>query len=165
MAAEMVWNLEIQGIPYKVELKKNKVSVNNAEPVKLTKLAKKSSLWETHYSIMLEDKEAVLHIKQFSNPVLSYDGKDCATGEEYVPAKMPGWAWVFIVLHLVDWFLLIGGAIGGAIQGIVIAALVSVSSNTKKSTGMRVLVCVGILLLSTVVQLVLALWLYPILYK
>lgn len=165
MAAEMVWNFEVQGIPYKVELKKNKVSINNGEPIKLTKLARKSNFWETHYSMMIEGKEAVIHIKQFGAPVLSYDGRDCATGEEYVPTKVPGWAWVFIVLHAADWFFLIGGAIGGAIQAVVIAAIASVSANTKKSTVTRVLVCLGIWLLSTAAQYVLALWLYPILYK
>lgn len=165
MATEMVWNFEVQGMPYKVELKKNKVSINNAEPVKLTTLARKSSFWETHYSIMIEGKEAVIHIKQFASPVLSYDGKDCATGEEYVPTKVPAWAWIFIVLHAVDWIFLIGGALGGVIQALIIAAIASVSSNTKKSTGTRVLVCLVIWLLSTAVQFVLASWLSSILYK
>ena len=40
-AKEMVWNFEVQGIPYRVELKKNAISVNGAEPVKLNKLARK----------------------------------------------------------------------------------------------------------------------------
>lgn len=158
MAKEMVWNFEVQGIPYKVELKKNKVSINDAEPVKLTKLTRKSSLWETHYSMMLEGKEAVIHIKQFGNPVLSYDGKDCATGEEYVPTKVPAWAWIFIVLHVADWFFLIGGALGAAIQVLVLAAMAAVSSNKQKSAGMRVVVCAAIWLLSTAVQFVLASW-------
>lgn len=157
-AKEMVWNLEVQGVPYKIELKKNKVSVNGNEPVKLNKLARKSTFTETNYSIMIEGKEAVLHIRQFGGPILSYDGRDCATGEEYIPAKMPAWTWVFIVLHAIDFFLLIGGAIGAALQVLVIAAMASVASNTKKSTGMRVLACVGIWLLSTIVQVILAFW-------
>lgn len=45
-AKEMVWNFEVQGIPYKVGLKKNTVSINDAEPVKLSKLARKSTLLE-----------------------------------------------------------------------------------------------------------------------
>lgn len=163
MAKEMVWNFEVQGIPYKVELKKNKVSINNAEPIKLTKLARKSSLWESHYSMMIEGKEAVIHIKQYGDPVLSYDGKDCATGEEYVPTKVPIWAWVFIVLHVADWFFLIGGALGGVIQALVLAAIAAVSSNTKKSTGTRVLVCAAIWLLSTAVQYFLASWIASLL--
>lgn len=163
-AKEKIWNFEVQGIPYKIELKKNMVSVNGAEPVKLNKLGRKSNLLETNYSMMIEGKEAVIHIRQFSAPVLSYDGRDCATGEEYIPVKIPGWVWVFVVLHALDFLFLIGGAIGAAIQLLVIAALASVASNTKKSTGMRVLVCAGIWLLSTVVQFILALGLSSLLY-
>lgn len=156
MAKEMVWNFKVQGIPYKIELKKNKVSVNNAEPTKLTKLARKSNLLETNYSMMIEGKEAVIHIRQFGSPVLSYDGRDCATGEAYIPTKVPGWTWFFVVLHALDFFFLIGGALGAVIQVLIITALATVASNTKKSTGIRILVCVGIWLLSTAVQFVLA---------
>lgn len=156
-AKEMVWNFVAQGVPYKIELKKDKVSVNDAEPVKLNKLSRKSNLIETTYSMMIEGKEAGIHIKQFGAPVLSYDGRDCATGEAYVPTKVPGWVWVFVVLHAIDFFVLIGGAIGGAVQVLIIAAMASVASNTKKGTGVRVLICAGIWLLSTALQFILAL--------
>ncbi len=163
-AKEMVWNFEVQGIPYRVELKKNAISVNGAEPVKLNKLAKKSSLTETHYSMMIEGKEAVLHVRQFGAVVLSYDGRDCATGEEYIPAKMPGWAWVFIVLHVIDFFFLVGGAIGGILQVFIVTAIAAVASNRKKSTGVRVLVCIGIWLLSTIAQFILAVGIASLMY-
>lgn len=163
-AKEMVWNFEVQGIPYRVELKKNAVSVNGAEPVKLNKLTRKSNLTETSYSMMIEGKEAVLHVRQFGATVLSYDGRDCATGEAYIPSKMPGWAWIFIVLHAIDFFFLIGGAIGGIIQVLIITAMAAVASNRKKSTGVRVLVCVGIWLLSTIAQFILAVGIASLLY-
>lgn len=163
-AKEMVWNFEVQSIPYRIELKKNKVSVNGTEPVPLNKLTKKSNLIETNYSIMIEGKEAVLHIRPFATPALSYDGRDCATGQEYVPMKVPGWAWIFVFLHGIDFFLLIGGAIGGALQAFIIIAMMSIASDTKKSTGTRVLACTGIWLVSTVVQFILALGLALLLY-
>lgn len=153
---DMVWNFEAQNIPYKVEFSKNKVSINNEEPVKLNKLTKKSNLLGTDYSMMIEGKEAVLHIRSFSAPVLSYDGRDCATGEEYIPAKMPAWTWVFIILHAADFFLLLGGALGGAIQALVIILMASIASNTKMSTGLRVFLCAGIWLLSSALQFALA---------
>lgn len=164
MAKEMVWNFEIQNVPYKIELKKNKVSINNAEPVKLNKFSRKSNLMETNYSIMIEGKEAVLHIRQFGAPILSYEGRDCATGEEYIPAKVPIWGWIFVVLHVLDWLFLIGGALGAVIQVLVIAAIATVASNTKKPVGMRIAVCAGIWLLSTAVQFVLMTWLATVLY-
>lgn len=69
-AKEMVWNFQVQGIPYKIELKKNQVSVNGAEPVKLNKLTRKSNFIETNHFIMIEGKEAVLHIRQFDIDLL-----------------------------------------------------------------------------------------------
>lgn len=163
-AKEMVWNFAVQGIPYRIELKKNKVSVNGAEPVALNNFTKKSNLIETNYSMMIEGKEATLHIRQFSAPVLSYDGRDCATGEEYIPAKVPGWTWVFIVLHAIDFFFLIGGALGGALQALIAIAMASIASNTKMSTGVRVLACLGMWLVSTVVQFIIAFGLALLLY-
>lgn len=153
---EMVWNIEVEGVPYKIVFDKSKVSVNGAEPVKLNKLKKKSSSWETHYSIPIAEKEAVLHIRQFSAPVLSYEDRDCSTGEAYVPLKAPFWVWIFVVLHALDFFLIIGGAIGGVLQALVISMMVAVSTNQKKSTGVRVLACLGIWLASTIVQFIFA---------
>ena len=163
-AKEMVWNFKVQGIPYKIQLKKNKVSVNGAEPVKLNRLTRKSNFMETNYSMMIEGKEATLHIRQFGAPVLSYDGRDCATGEEYIPVKVPGWTWIFIVLHAIDFFFLIGGALGGALQALIAMAMASVASNTKMSTGVRVLACLGIWLSSTIVQFIIAFGLALLLY-
>ena len=78
--------------------------------------------------MMIEGKEAVLHITQFGAPVLSHNGRDCATGEKYVPRKVPGWTWVFTILHAIDFFLLIGWAIGGVIL---------FSGSTRKNTPFR----------------------------
>ncbi len=159
-AKETIWNFEAQGIPYRIELKKNKVSVNGAEPMKLNKLARKSNLLETNYSMMIEGKEATIHIRQFGKTILSYDGRDCATGEEYIPVKVPGWVWFFVVLHAIDFLFLIGGALGGVIQVLIIVAMASVASKTQKPTAIRVLACAGIWLLSTIVQFVLAMGIY-----
>ena len=162
-ANEMVWNIEVQGVPYKIELKKNRVSVNGREPVKLAKLKRSGSTWETNYSIPIEgEEEAVLHIRQFSAPILTYKDIDCSTGEQFVPLKVPAWVWIFVVLHAIDFFLMIGGAIGGALQAFVICLMVSVSAKKEKSLASRVFTCLGIWLLSTIVQLVFVLWIYSL---
>lgn len=152
----MVWNFEAQNIPYRIEYEKNKISINNAEPVKLRKFTyKNADILGQDWSIPLEGTEAVLHIRAFRAPVLSYNGRDCATGEEYIPAKVPGWTWVFIILHAIDFFLILGGALGGGIQAAVNMLIASVASNTKRSIGVRILMCAGIWLLSTALQFVL----------
>ena len=77
---------------------------------------------------------------------------------------MPGWAWVFIVLHVIDFFFLVGGAIGGILQVFIVTAIAAVASNRKKSTGVRVLVCIGIWLLSTIAQFILAVGIASLMY-
>ena len=72
----------------------------------------------------------------------------------------PKWVWIFVVLHAINFFLIIGGAVGGALQGAVICFLVSVSSNQKKTTAVRVLSCLGIWIAATVVEFILALFFY-----
>lgn len=164
-AKEQVWNIEVEGIPYKIEYKKNKISVNGKEPVKLGKLQKKTGTWETHYTVPLEEgKAAVLHISQFGAPVLSYNDKDCRTGEAYAPMKIPAWGWIFVVLHAINFFLLIGGALGGVLQIFLITLTASVSANRSKKTGARVAACVAIWLVATIVEFILAMWLASALY-
>lgn len=156
-AKETVWNVVVDDIPYKIEYKKNQVSVNGGQSYALKKLKKGNGGLDTEYYVPVGDKEVVLHVRQFATPALTYEGKDCSTGEEYVPMKMAKWVWVFIILHAINFFLIIGGAVGGAIQGGVIYAMISVSADQKKSTSTRVLTCLAIWLISTVVEFILAL--------
>lgn len=151
------WNIDVEGIPYKVVFEKNQITINSGAPLKLKQLKKVgSSMVETSYALPIENQDVVLHIRQSMEPILSVRGKDCTTGEEYVPLKVPGWAWIFVALHLLNFVFLIGGAVGGALQAAVIIFIMAASANPKKSTGTRVLICAGIWLLSTVLQFLLA---------
>lgn len=51
--------------------------------------------------------------------------------------------WVFVVLHAVNFFLLIGGAIGGAMCAGFAYLSGWVASNKKMSTVARVFACLG----------------------
>ena len=111
-AKNKVWNIDVEGIPYKIEFEKNKVIINNGTPLKLKQLKKLSgSTVETNYELPIENGDVVLHIRT-SELILSYRNRDCETGEEYVPMTIPGWAWVFVVLHALNFSLLLGGAVG-----------------------------------------------------
>lgn len=159
-AKNKVWNIDVEGIPYKIEFEKNKVIINNGTPLKLKQLKKLSgSTVETNYELPIENGDVVLHIRT-SELILSYRNRDCETGEEYVPMTIPGWAWVFVVLHALNFFLLLGGAVGGAIQGGVICLMLSISANPKKATGVKVLFCAGIWIVSTILQLLLVVMLF-----
>lgn len=166
MAAKThTWNINIDEVPYKIEFTKNKISINNGEAVKLNKFKSKSKFPSSEYYIPLGNREAVLNIRPNGDPVLTIDGRDCVTGEPFTLPVMPKWAWVFIVLHGINFFLLIGGAIGGACFGGLSFMTAAIASDEKSSTGKRVGICVAIWLVASVLEFILALFLASFLYS
>lgn len=150
-----VWNVRSEGVSYKIEFVKNQIIINNGEPTKLRKFKAKSKFASVDYFIPIGGKEAVLHVKSYAQPELVLDGVDCATGKAYVPTKMPGWCWVFIILHAINFGLILGGAIGGALAMLMVTLTMSVAANNK-STGVRVATCIAIWVVSTLVELFIA---------
>lgn len=102
------WEVKIDEQMHKVELNNQKLVVDG-EKLKLRKFKKKSGLIHEEYEIPVGSKNALLVLKNMSTPQLVIDGLDCATGEEYVPVKLPKWAYVFIVLHFINF---LNGALG-----------------------------------------------------
>lgn len=151
MAKEILWNVVVDEMTYLVKLIGNKVVVNNNEPIKYTKL-KRVAGKGANYEVPLGGRIAILHISTYAAPVLTLDGKDCSTGELYEEPQLPWWIWILIVLHVFGFIFLIGGAIGGAIQGCVIIVLMNVSSRKHKNEATRIGLCVGITAISLFVQ-------------
>lgn len=150
------WNVNVgEGQGYHVILEKSKLTINDDEPVKLTKFKSKSGMLGVSYEVPLGLQTAILYLYN-GKATLTLNGVDCKTGQPYEPAKMPAWGWVFVVLYVVNFFLIIGGAIGGAISAGFAAISATVSANTKLSTVARVLICVGIYIAVTVVSLIIA---------
>lgn len=156
---EKVWNVVVEGVTYKVTLAKNKISVNGSEPVKFTKLQKAVGEGKgSNYIVPLGNQNAILRVSSVGLIALTLDGKDCLTGEAYEPPKIPWWAWIHVVLHALGFFFLIGGAIGGAIQGGVICIMLAIASDNKKENAYKIGVCTAILAVSLLAQFGLA-WL------
>jgi len=157
MAAQAYsWDVNVDGNIYKVEFAKNKISINGGEGVKINKFKSKSMFPNSQYFLPLGNKEAVLNIRQGADPVLTIDGRDCKTGEPFTLSKMPGWGWVFIVLHVINFFILIGGAIGGALCGGLCVISAGIASNGGKTTGKKVAGCVILWLVASVIEFILA---------
>ena len=55
------WNITVDEVSYKIELTKNKVTVNGGEPVKLNKLKQQSKYPNMEYYIPVGSKEVVLN--------------------------------------------------------------------------------------------------------
>lgn len=135
------WNVKIDEQNYDIEFKGRKVVVNGEE-LKLKDYKKKTGLVHTEYEFPAGPKTALLIVRSMGTPQLVIDNKDCATGEEYVPVKLPAWGYVFVVLHCVN---LLNGAIGVLMAILGVTATYSVSCNRKMNVALRVLLNIGIL--------------------
>lgn len=157
-AKEKVWNVVVEEVPYKITLVGNKISVNNGEPVKYTGLKKAVGEGKgANYVVPLGNQKAILRVNAFGGVALTLDGKDCETGEVYEAPKTPWWIWIHVVLHALGFLFLIGGAVGGAIQGGVICIMLGIASDNKTSNSKKIGVCTAILVVSLIVQYALAL--------
>lgn len=141
------WDVKIDEQMYNVELSGRKLKVNG-EALKLKQYRKKMGLIHEEYEVPVGSKMALLVIRSMGAPQLVIDNKDCATGEEYVPVKLPGWAYVFVVLHCIN---LINGAIGWLMVVVGLTLTTSVSANRKLNTALRIVLDLVILVLAYVV--------------
>lgn len=150
-----LWNVKIDEQMYNVELKGRKLLVNG-EDIKLKKYRKKSGLIHEEYEFPLGSKTAFLDLRNMNGSVLVIDNKNCATGEEYVPMKMPKWAYIFVVLHCLNF---LNGALGAAMAVIGIMLTASISSNRKMNVVVRVLLNLAILVVAVIAIFAIALML------
>ena len=141
------WDVKIDEQMYNVELSGKKLKVNG-EVLKLKQYRKKMGLIHEEYEVPVGSKKALLVIRSMGTPQLVIDNRDCATGEEYVPVKIPGWAYVFVVLHCIN---LINGAIGWLMVVVGLTLTTSVSANRKLNTALRIVLDLVILVLAYVV--------------
>lgn len=138
------WDVKIDEQMYNLELKGKKLVING-ETLKLKKYKKKTGLVHEEYEVPVGPKMATLVIKSMSAPQLVIDNRDCVTGEEYVPIKLPKWSYVFVVLHCVNF---LNGALGCIMVVIGVALTTSVSCNRKMSIAIRVLLDIALVVIS-----------------
>ena len=150
-----LWNVKIDEQMYNLELKGKKLLVNG-EDIKLKKYRKKTGLIHEEYEFPLGSKPAFLDLINMKSSVRVIDNKNCDTGEEYVPIKTPGWAYIFVVLHCLNF---LNGALGAAFAVIGIMLTVSISSNRKMNVVVRVLLDLAILVVAVIAIFAVALML------
>lgn len=138
------WNVKIDEQSYDVALKGSYKLLVNGEELKLRKYKKKTGLVHTEYEVPVGTKTALLIVRSMGTPQLVIDNKDCATGEDYVPVKLPAWAYVFIVLHCIN---VLNGVLGVflAVAGVTITT--SLSCNKKLNIAVRVILNLVVLIL------------------
>lgn len=139
-----VWNISVDNIGYNIELKNNKKVFVNGEELKLKNYVKKTGLVHTEYEIPFGSKTGLLVLMSMNQPHLYIDNRDCETGAEYSPLKIPGWAYIFMVLHCVNF---LNGALGGAMAVVGITFATYISCNRNMNIIIRLLLNIALLVL------------------
>ena len=158
MAKEKTWSFQTaDGTPVQVTLRKNRwISVNgDAEMnIKTLKDSVDSNIFENAFNIPLPNGETAKFFAGMGQKVV-YQGKDVETGLDYEAASIPKWTYVFFVLFVVNWFFIMGGALGALASLFGAYGVYYVAARTDKGTGVKVglsaLVYVGVTILSLVI--------------
>jgi len=147
-----------EGAPIRVTLIKNRiVSVNGGPETKLTTYkAPEGNFAEKVFDIPLGNGE-IAKLCLSNKQILTYNGRDVETGQTYTAMVLPKWVYVFVTLYVVNFFAILGGALGGATSAIGAFLSARISSDENKSTGKRVILCILLYLGITAASLVLAL--------
>lgn len=164
MAKELSWNVESQGITHQIKFSKNQIYIDAMEGMKLKEFQSKKINGHTEYAIPVNGDTFYFYVNPYTAPVLTHDGVDCKTNEPFVPTKLPKWIWVFWILYIIDFMLLCGGALGGAMNAGGACLSAAIASDKKKSTAAKVFICLGMWLVFTIIEFIVAFFATKALY-
>ncbi len=152
------WSFSIGKQNYNVLFENGKlISVNGAEAVKIAKLkSKESNMLEAVYDVDLGNGQIAKLCIRKKEATLIYEGKNLENGQKYEIIQIPKWAYVFVALYVVNFFLIIGGALGGAINMASAVISATIASDSKKNATVRVIQCILIYVVVTFVSFFLA---------
>lgn len=129
------WNVSVDGQNYQIMAKGNSLVVDG-EKSKLKELNSRKEGMFRVYELPLGQKKAYYYVNTWiGGATLVMDGVDCATGQLYSPPKMPGWAYVFMALHCLNFA---NGALGAMLAVAGIGATMSISCNTRMPLPVRI---------------------------
>lgn len=159
MAAKSWKFTTTDGTPMEINLRRNTwVSVNGRDEInaKTIKNKEDSNIFEAVFDIPLPNGEIVKMFSSTTKKHMVYNGRDVETGEAYEVAPIPAWAWVFVVLYVANFFLFLGGALGAVVNLFGAAFTIEVATRSKKSTGVKVVLNILILIAVVVISLLVA---------
>lgn len=151
------WDVQVGENVHHIEFKKNKISIDGAEPQKLKEFQITRVTGFQQVSIHVDTEVLTLYISTFGEYALVQNGIDLATGQPYDATPLPKWVWVFWILFIVDFFGLVGGALGAVINFLGAAAVTKIISKHEDSTGKRVTLSILAWLGISVIELIIAL--------
>ena len=142
------WSVVVDGQVHQVKTKGSSLVVDG-EKTKLKNLTShKEGIYKV-YQVPIGGKTAQFYVNSWVGGMkLAMDGIDCATGAAFTPPEMPKWAYVFMVLHCVNF---INGALGALLAIAGVAATISISCNTKMPVIVRVLLDIVLVFVSVAI--------------
>lgn len=141
------WKVVVDGKQYEVKAKGYKLVVNGEKHKLKNLMSKKDGMWRVYELPLGGGKKAEYYVNSWvGGAKLVMDGVDCATGKPFTAKNPPKWAYIFLVIHLLYIFFLIGGALGVMMAFFGIMATISVSSNDNLPVAVRILLNIGILI-------------------
>lgn len=150
---------KIDGVQYLVEYMKGSIFINGGEAFKLRSLERTGTLRkdkQLSYTVPLAGKELNLVISAVSGISLIMDGMDLGTYPDGAGAnqKAPAWIVVFYVLYFIEYWGIMGGAIGGLLLGTAAVVTFMVAKSEKLSTGVKLVICIALYVVATALELV-----------
>ena len=154
MAKKLVCNVESQGMMHQVTVSGNKVTVDGNAPMKIKDLPKEKRKSGAAITIPLSQMDScILYRSSFTGDSLVHNGIDCKTGQPFVEEVMPKWIWVFWAIYIADFFLFLGGALGGAINAAAAVVTGSIAMKKNTDTGVKVILCIVFCVIVTLVEI------------
>lgn len=149
MSMAASWSVVVDGRTHNIKQKGNSLVIDGEKTKLKNLMSKKDGIFKV-YDVPLGTKTAQYYVNTWvGGAKLAMDGIDCATGAPFTPPAMPKWAYVFMVIHCLNFM---NGALGALLAIVGVMATISISSNPKMSTGVKVLldialvvVCVGVM--------------------
>lgn len=131
----MSWSVIVEGRLYQISARSGSVVIDG-EKTKLKNFSSGREGLYRVYQVPVGGRLAQLYVNTWIGGMkLAMEGVDCATGEPFTPPEFPRWAYVFLVIHGINF---INGVLGALLAIAGVMATISISGNTKLAVPVRV---------------------------
>ncbi len=156
------WSVVVDGQVHQVRSKGASLIIDGEKTKLKDLMSRKEGIYKV-YQVPVGGKTAQCYVNTWVGGMkLAIDGIDCATGAAFTPPEMPKWAYVFMVIHCLNF---LNGALGALLAIVGIMATISISSNTRLSVPVRILLDIAMVAVCIIVVFAVAFALASALYS
>ncbi len=147
---------EVYGVQHRVGTTLTKIVLDD-EPYSASELIvnNKRSVGRV-YKLPIDNAEVLLYIDVFSKMSVIVNGIDVDTGKERVISAPGASFYVFLVLYAATFILILGGAIGGAINALGFYLSNAIYRSEKISKVQKILISIVLYIVLLVIEIILA---------